>query len=140
MGFINPPYGRPHRCEFDVGHTGWHGERSGWRWEDPEVPTIREPIGFLVALRENGAWTDTWDGEIHETIEEAKASADEAAKTEDEGCGWEVVVCQLMPVEEVRNPGQGNGSPLGADLSNELRHVAAHLGPDGDPGGYDEFH
>jgi hypothetical protein len=69
---------------------------------------VHEPLGYFVALREHGRWTDFWDGEVHTTIDAAKASADVASERDGELQGWEVVVCRLVPVEDIRNPGNGD--------------------------------
>lgn len=47
-------------------------------------------IGYLVVLRENGTWSDTWDGTIHPDHEAAMKSCTEAFEA-----GYDAVLTEV---------------------------------------------
>lgn len=71
------------------------------------MPPESVSIGYLVAIwnPHTQRWEEDWDGTVHATLEEAQASATEAAGQSyrgDGGTGYTVVVVKLVPVEAVR--------------------------------------
>ena len=79
---------------FSVGTSEPHPQMV---YKGSHVAVSPPPVGYLVALWEHDRWTDTWDGNLWPTREQAEASAADAAETK-----WRVVVCAVMPIEAER--------------------------------------
>lgn len=48
-------------------------------------------IGYIVAIREHGAWKDDWDGTVHPTRDAARLEAYEAKRL-----GYKAAVARLV--------------------------------------------